>query len=1559
MAKKANPAGEVNRKLKTTPIAVIGLASILPQAHNLDEYWDNILNKINCISDIPASRWSIEDYYDPDPKVPDKSYCKRGGFIPDIDFDPMEFGLPPNILEVTDVSQLLALVVAKEALEDAGYGDERNWDRELTGAILGVVGMSSKLVQPLLARLQYPVWEKVLRSAGVPADDVLRVIEKFKAAYVGWEENAFPGTIVNVIAGRICNRFDLGGTNCVIDAACASSLAAVRMAVMELTEGRADMMITGGVDVDNSILTYMCFSKTPAFSKGEVVKAFDADSDGMMVGEGIGMLVLKRLEDAERDGDRVYAVIRGMGASSDGRFKSIYAPRSEGQAKAMRRAYEDAGFAAATVGLVEAHGTGTMAGDPAEFNGINMVFSENNPKRQYIALGSVKSQIAHTKSTAGAASLIKVALALHNKVLPATLNVSNPNPKLDIENTPFYLNSETRPWIRPDGAPPRRGAVSSFGFGGTNYHVVLEEYRAEHNEAYRRSRVAQMIVLDAQTQAMLVAKGRDTLAELKGERGEVIFHQLGQAGQEHRIPLNHARVGFLADTRADAAALLQTAIEVMQNKAQEEAWESPKGIFYRKAGLDPQGKVVALFPGQGAQYVEMGKELALNFPTVRQTFARMDGLFLEAGEEPLSGTIFPIPVFTSQGREAQNEQLTRTQNAQPAIGVLSAAIYQLLRQGGFAPDFAAGHSFGELTALWAAGVVSETDYYTLAKARGKAMAPPADPNFDAGSMLAVKGDVEQIRRDIADMAGVTLANWNSKNQVVLAGPKADMAQAQQALTEKGYSAIALSVSAAFHTPLVGHAQKPFAEAIAATVFHQPKIKVFSNSTGKQHAGQPQAIQQLLAEHILNPVLWKDEIEAIYAAGGYFFVECGPKNVLTNLVDNILADKPHVAVAMNASPKKDSDRQLREAAVKLKVAGLDLGKIDPFQMRSVKAPKKRSPVTVKLNGGLHVSEKTRQGFENALKDGFKLVKPQPMLSAVPAAPVIVRTIEIAQPNASRPVEGVAAPAPVPAAVLPVAPAPAVMNAVEQALIRLQTQQSEASHVHEQYLANDAEYGKIFSQVTQMGVGLVSNPNANSQQIEQALAALQSVERSMMRFHDHQTDTLRVHEQYLKTQEDFAARFVGLVQAQFDALPSTGRETPGVRRSSEALRGSPAAAPATAPRPAVAVVQAQPVVTQKPKEEVRMVEKLVTVAPIPLVAAPKNGNGSHTALPAVVSSSAPLMAPVAVGVNADDLARAVLGVVSEKTGYPPEMLDINMDMEADLGIDSIKRVEIVGAVREMYPQLPKMDADTFGELHSLAQIIDFMNQTLGSATAPAPAVVVAPAVVAVPLNPESTGGVSSEAVKLALLGVVSEKTGYPQEMLDLDMDMEADLGIDSIKRVEILGAMRAIYADLPKVEPEFFAEMRTLSQVIEHIYSVLPSTGREALPGTGTSLASVQALAQSAAPILAAVPAVVTELVTPFLPTSAAPVEASADLTQALLSVVSEKTGYPTEMLELGMDMEADLGIDSIKKVEIMGAMRLALPHLPKADPESFAEARTLGQVVAYLGTLAAEATTVPF
>jgi len=564
------------------PIAIIGMSSIFPKAENLYQYWDNILGEVNCISKVPSSRWDIDTYYDPDPNAPDKTYSKYGGFIPDIPFDPMEFGLPPNILEVTDVSQLISLIVAKDALADAGYANANEDILDHTGVILGMVGMSSKVIHPLLNRLQYPIWEKVLKTSSIPENEIPAIIEKMKLAYIAWNENAFPGAIGNVVAGRIANRLDLGGTNCIVDAACGSSLAAVSMAVSELSLGRADMMITGGVDTDNSILTYMCFSKTPAFSKGDRLRAFSAESDGMLSGEGIGMLVLKRLEDAERDHDRIYAVIRGVGTSSDGHFKSIYAPRPSGQAKALRRAYENSGYSPASVGLIEAHGTGTVTGDPAEFEGLNEVFGEDNPEKQYIALGSVKSQIGHTKAAAGAASLIKASLALYHKILPATINVSKPQPNLDIENSPFYLNTETRPWFRNIQGTPRRAGVSAFGFGGTNFHIALEEYQPEQGKAYRIHQAPYTILLSAQTTEQLLENCREALAKLERADSGNYLNQLDQETCNSVIPVEDIRVGFVAESAEDACDNLRDCIKLITANKNQETWSHPKGIYFQK-----------------------------------------------------------------------------------------------------------------------------------------------------------------------------------------------------------------------------------------------------------------------------------------------------------------------------------------------------------------------------------------------------------------------------------------------------------------------------------------------------------------------------------------------------------------------------------------------------------------------------------------------------------------------------------------------------------------------------------------------------------------------------------------------------------------------------------------------------------------------------------------------------------------------------------------------------------------------------------------------------------------
>jgi polyketide-type polyunsaturated fatty acid synthase PfaA len=625
-----------------------------------------------------------------------------------------------------------------------------------------------------------------------------------------------------------------------------------------------------------------------------------------------------------------------VGASSDGRYKSIYAPRPAGQAKAVRRAYEDAGVEPESVDLIEAHGTGTMAGDPAEMDGLRMVFKPNGRGR-HIAIGSVKSQIGHTKGAAGAASLIKAALALHHKVLPPTLKVSQPNPKCDLADTPFYINTELRPWIRPDGAGPRRAGVSAFGFGGTNYHLVLEEYGREHDGPYRVHGTARGILLDAPNTPALIERCETTLDEIASPDGDAAYVDLIDASYDRVVERSSARIGFVAESCEEAVDRVESALAMLRRDPDAEAWEHPKGIAFRRTGLADEG-VVALFPGQGSQFLNMGRDLAVNFPPVRELYAKMDARFLEEGERPLSEVVFPPPAFDEETEKAQNLALRATDYAQAAIGVTSAGLLQILTRAGFRPDFTAGHSFGELSALWAGGVLDEETFLDLVKARGRAMAPPEDGSQrDAGTMLAVTGPLAEIERAVDTLEDVVIANQNSPSQVVLAGPTPAIEHAASALPEEGFEVRALPVSAAFHTALVEHASEPFARAIDAVAFDSQRIPVYSNTTGARYPEDSDEAKKVLSQHILHSVVFKTQIENLYAAGGRIFVEIGPRRIVTNLVNDILGDKPHLAVPLVASRRKSSDRQLRQAVIQLRVAGLPLKGLDPYALRWDEAP----------------------------------------------------------------------------------------------------------------------------------------------------------------------------------------------------------------------------------------------------------------------------------------------------------------------------------------------------------------------------------------------------------------------------------------------------------------------------------------------------------------------------------------------------------------------------------------------------------------------------------------------
>ncbi|HEX5328080.1 MAG TPA: beta-ketoacyl synthase N-terminal-like domain-containing protein, partial [Acetobacteraceae bacterium] len=996
-------------------IAVIGMSALFPDSPDATSFWRNIAEGADLISDVPESHWRISDYYDPEPDAPDKMYARRGGFLPYVEFVPTDFGIPPNIVPAIDSAQLLALAVARQVLEDAAGGDFSHVDRDRVSVVLGVAS-ATEMVAHMSGRLQAPVWERALRGAGIADNQLEQFMERIAAAYRPWQADTFPGLLGNVVAGRIANRFDLGGTNCVVDAACASSLAALQIALNELYLGDSEMVITGGVDALNDILMFMCFAKVTALSQSGDCRPFSDKADGTMLGEGLAMLALKRLEDAERDGDPIYAVICGLGASSDGRAKSIYAPRPSGQAQALRRAYDAAGYGPETVGLLEAHGTATKAGDMAEFTALRDVFDESGRQdRQWCAIGSVKSQVGHTKAAAGACGLFKAVMALHHKTLPPTIKVDQPNPALDINASPFYLSTQAKPWIAEEGVP-RRASVSSFGFGGTNFHVALEEYTGSGRRPSRhRSWKSELVVLGGATAASLADEAAHLAASLKDDN-DMLCH-IARATQTSYDAAQRHRLALVADDVASLRSMLDEAAQRLASRNDAAAFASPRGYFYSAQEAAP---VALLFPGQGSQYVGMGADIPRLFEAALSPWETARASLFDADCD-LHQIAWPRTAFTDEERAHQSATLTKTEWAQPAIGAHSLSLLRILGALGIEPVAVGGHSFGEVIALCAAGVINENEALRIARTRGALMAEAA--RTGEGTMCAVSAPLEIVCELLQRWGlSVVIANHNSPTQVILSGAVAAVADAMRRLSEVGIKSTELSVATAFHSDIVAGAAVPFAAFLNEIPFDTPTVPVYANATATPYDSDGDAMHTMLAEQLAQPVHFLEMVRSMWTSGARTFIEVGPDGVLTNLVSKCLDGLPHQAIALDRKHTKGIRAlwlglaQLVAAAVPMNFAGLwdEYPTVDDPRTRP--APK----LVLKINGANYGKP---QPDERPAITSTASVNGTAQPATTPTAPVTAPSSPAPQEHGALIVPGTIEPAPVPAPPPPSAPAPA--------------------------------------------------------------------------------------------------------------------------------------------------------------------------------------------------------------------------------------------------------------------------------------------------------------------------------------------------------------------------------------------------------------------------------------------------------------------------------------------------------------------------------------------------------
>lgn len=1225
-----------------TAIAIIGMGMLLPKAEDKDTFWQNLLHKVDAITEVPADRWDWRMYFDPDRKARDKSYSRWGGFAGELVIDPVQFGIPPASMKSISPSQILVLELVRRALEDAGYA-KRPFDREHTAVIIANADSGGYLHHQYVVRTLLPMFEE-----DVAPSTLDRLPE--------WTEETFPGTLANVHAGRVANRFDLGGPNYIVDSACASSLTALDVASAELQSGRSNLAIVGGMDTGLHPYMYLAFSKTQALSPTGRARCFDKAADGIVISEGSVMMILKRLEDAERDGDRVYAVVKGVGASSDGKAMGLTAPRPLGQLRALRRAYERAGFSPSTLGLYEAHGTGTSLGDRTEVESLTQLLRAEGTGPRACAIGSAKSLLGHTKTTAGLVGVAKAALSLFHRVLPPHAGVEQPLDPLLEPSSPVYLLDEARPWLSPPGHP-RRSGVSAFGFGGTNAHAVLEEHAGRVVDPPPGSArwPVELVAVGAEDRASLVAELRSLRDALQAGASPALA-DLAYTCALRRGEGRGASACFVVKDLAQLGAALTSALEHLEGRSPAPL---PPEVVVSGAEGPVRGKVAFLFPGQGAQQPDMAREPTLFFDELRASFEHADALLAAHYPLPLSQYVFPPASFSAADRQRAEAQLTDTHVAQPAIGVVAAGFFDLLARLDLRPDMAAGHSYGEYAALHAAGVLTRDDFLLLSEVRGRAM---AGSGGEAGAMAVIHARRQDVEARLGGHPGVVIAGHNAPTQTIVSGEahavKALLAELQAA----GLQGSALPVSGAFHSPLMRRAHAPLAEALARASLHPPRIPVYANASARPYAQQAEAIRAELEAQLLSPVRFVDEVLQMYEDGARVFVEMGPGELTTRMVRQILADQPHAAVALE--PRGAGLRGVLRALAELTARGVRMELPALFRGRDVRAL------------------------------------------------ALSRLVEQTKPPA---------------------PSPTAWRV-------------------------NGMYSRPWARPTE-GWSKLPHLTSESPRTARAAAPPAGADTAMAAALRAYQDTMH---QFLRTQEEVMRMFLG-----------GGAVAPDLARAAAAVPPPPLAKP---PPP----------------------------APAPALEGP------------------------------EALTRRLVSLISERTGYPPELLRVDQDLEAELGIDSIKRVEVVDAFMKTLPSSTAAQlrgrTEQLTRSRTLAAIVELTVQAspppqrAAAEPPPAPA-----AGTALPLD--------REKLQRGLTELVAQRTGYPPEIIGPRQDLEGELGVDSIKRVEILGTFQrmlpAAAAGAVRARMDELGQARTLAAIVDLVLTSAPSPRSETRPAPAPS------------------------------------------------------------------------------------------------------------------------------
>jgi len=915
-------------------VAVVAMGCYMPDANNINMLWENILNKKVSIKEIPDSFFSKSVFYKSDifgkPSKNDKTYSKVAAIPEDFDFMELsrKYKIPPAVSAYMDINQKSVIYCVDQVMGQL----KSEIPKEKTAVILSSGAPGTKFENLVRRTFFSNIKEHVLNHPEVygKLPQLERVLEEISAELLKdtqpVTEDTTTGYLQNITAGRIANIFDLWGPSYVLDGACASSLMTIAESVAGLINHEYDAVITGGTEVTLTEVGLVAFSGINALSPDGSFP-FDARANGFVMGLGGGVVVLKRLSDALRDGDHIHSIISGYCIGSDGKGKYIAAPSEEGQIRVITGACKMAGYSVDTIEMIEAHGTGTIVGDVVEVTSLKKAFERlGATKENYCGLGSIKSNIGHLRNAAGIAGFIKASLAVENKVLPATANIKQVNPKLQLEGSPFYILTENRQWVE-NPLHPRRANVSSYGFGGADCHICIEEFRPEFlkksytfSNSKNEGQFSQENMLEEAV--FFTGESIDTVCAAIKEFIEANKNSsFEQAVYYNNLSVENSgkwRVAICASTVDQLRDKLNILEEyIRDDKLNNSHLLALKGIYIGNGPKIESSQIALMFPGQASQYPNMLKELYENYSSVKSFYHKADAMWKAKYNYSL------MPLIFGEDEEQLKTELKNTKNTHPAMFVSNMAVYRLIEEAGIKADYMIGHSLGEITSLYAGGMVDLRSVINIIGERGF--------SFDRidvdkrGKMVSVKESADKVDELIKDSgAKVSIANINSPEQTVVGGDSEQIAVFVEYLSRKGLKFTELNVSHAFHTDIVTKAADEFEESIKDIKFSSPKCKVMACHMADfyNNVSELEKMPEILKQQILSPVQFTQSVLKLYESGVRVFIETGPSNVLTNLVKTILSDKD-VKIVNIDSKNKSSSETFRQALAILFAHGVDV------------------------------------------------------------------------------------------------------------------------------------------------------------------------------------------------------------------------------------------------------------------------------------------------------------------------------------------------------------------------------------------------------------------------------------------------------------------------------------------------------------------------------------------------------------------------------------------------------------------------------------------------------------